>query len=267
MYQTFYSLSGTPFTKEIEAKRFFASEAFSEAGGRLEYLKKTRGIGMLTGEPGAGKTFILRSFASRLNNDLFRVIYFPLSTGTVMDFYRGIARGLGEEPKFRKVDLFHQIQHAILLHYKDRKITPVFILDEMQMAKDLFLCDLSILFNFGMDAENPFILLLAGLPHLLDRLTLRRVNWPLFQRIVMHYKVEPLNKEEVAGYIRHHMELAGAKHHIFTDTAVEAIAALSRGWPRLVNNLATHCLLCGFQMKKDRIDEEIVRLASVEAGL
>ncbi|MCW3491712.1 ExeA family protein [Dethiobacter alkaliphilus] len=267
MYQSFYSLSGTPFSKEIQTKQFFASEAFSEADGRLEYLKKTRGIGMVTGEPGAGKTFILRSFTERLSSDLFKVIYFPLSTGTVMDFYRGIAKGLGEEPKFRKVDLFHQIQHAILLHYKDRRITPVFILDEMQMAKDLFLSDLSILFNFGMDSENPFILVLAGLPHLLDRLTLRRVNWPLFQRIVMHYKVEPLSKTEVAGYISHHMELAGAKHHIFTDTAVEAIAALSRGWPRLVNNLATHCLICGFQMKKDRIDEEIVRIASVEAGL
>jgi len=82
----------------------------------------------------------------------------------------------------------------------------------------------------------------------------------------MRYKVEPLYKGEVSGYISHHMELAGAKHHIFTDTAVEAITALSRGWPRLMNNLATHCLICGFQMKKDRIDEEVVRLASVEAG-
>lgn len=80
-----------------------------------------------------------------------KVIYFPLSTGTAMDFYRGLAAGLVEEPKFRKVDLFHQIQHAIQVFFQERKITPVFILDEMQMAKDLFFCYLSILFNFGMD--------------------------------------------------------------------------------------------------------------------
>jgi type II secretory pathway predicted ATPase ExeA len=267
MYHAFYSLNSTPFSKEIMAKDSFISDAFSEACSRLEFLKKTRGIGMLTGEPGAGKTLILRTFAQQLNKELYKVVYFPLSTGTVMDFYRGIARGLGEEPAFRKVDLFHQIQHSVLLYYKERRVTPVFILDEMQMAKDIFLNDLTILFNYGMDAENPFILILAGLPHLQDRLTLRRVNMPLFQRIVMSYKVEPLSKEEVDGYIRHHMELAGAKHHVFTAKAVEVIASLTRGWPRLINNLATHCLLFGFQARKDQIDEEVVRLASKEAGL
>ena len=90
---------------------------------------------------------------------------------------------------------------------------------------------------------------------------------PLFQRIVMSYKVEPLSKEEVNGYISHHMELAGAKHQIFTAKAVEVIASLTRGWPRLINNLATQSLLFGFQARKDQIDEEVVRLASKEAGL
>ncbi|SHF52463.1 AAA domain-containing protein, partial [Desulforamulus putei DSM 12395] len=91
---------------------------------------------------------------------------YKLSTGTVMDFFRGLVTGLGEEPKFRKVDLFHQIQKAVLTFYQERKITPVFILDEMQLAKDLFLHDLSIIFNFGMDSENPFILVISGLPYM-----------------------------------------------------------------------------------------------------
>src|SRR5690606_33660405 len=121
-----------------------------------EYLKKTRGIGLLVGEPGAGKTFVLRSFAKSLNPALFKVIYYPLSTGTVMDFYRALAYGLGEEPRTRKVDLFRQIQNAVDLSFRERKVTPVFILDEMQMAKDLFLSDIGMLFNFQMDSENPF---------------------------------------------------------------------------------------------------------------
>lgn len=55
-----------------------------------------------------------------------------------MDFYRGLALGLGEEPKYRKVDLFRQIQQAIERLYHERRITPVFILDEMHLAKDAF---------------------------------------------------------------------------------------------------------------------------------
>jgi len=82
----------------------------------------------------------------------------------------------------------------------------------------------------------------------------------------MSYKVEPLTREEVAGYIQHHMELAGANHNIFSEPAIEAIASLSRGWPRLINKLATHCLLYGFQAKKEIIDAEVVRLAASDAG-
>ena len=94
MYHAFYSLNSTPFSKEIKAKDAFLSDAFSEACSRLEFLKKTRGIGMLTGEPGAGKTLILRAFAQKLNKELYKVVYFPLSTGTVMEFYVSIPGAL-----------------------------------------------------------------------------------------------------------------------------------------------------------------------------
>jgi len=112
MYRAFYSLSRKPFTKEIETKHLFPSKSFTELMARLNYLKDSRGIGVVVGEPGAGKTSVLRNFALSLNPSLYKVIYFPLSTGTVMDFYRGLCYGLGEEPTFRKVDLFKQIQEG-----------------------------------------------------------------------------------------------------------------------------------------------------------
>src|SRR5690625_7850061 len=113
----------------------------------------------MIGDPGVGKTFTLRSFKDSLNPALYHVVYFPLSTSGVMDFYRGLAYGLGEEPKFRKVDLFPQIQHAIERLESERKITPVFILDEMHMAKDAFLQDLAILFNFKIESSTQCILI------------------------------------------------------------------------------------------------------------
>lgn len=266
MYRAFYSLSRKPFTKEIETKHLFPSKSFTELMARLNYLKDSRGIGVVVGEPGAGKTSVLRSFALSLNPSLYKVIYFPLSTGTVMDFYRGLCYGLGEEPTFRKVDLFKQIQEGVTSLFYEKKITPVFILDEMQLSNNKFLNDLSILFNFTMDSDNPFILVLAGLPYLLDRLALSH-NQSLNQRIIMRYKVTPLDKEEVKNYILHHLELAGAKFEIFSPQAVEAIATRSRGWPRLINNLATNCLLYGCQKRLECIDEEAVIKSAQEAGL
>ncbi|TFJ91294.1 ExeA family protein [Lentibacillus salicampi] len=266
MYKSFYSLAKAPFSKDMEHGDAFESTVYQEALNGLAYLQKSKGIGLIIGDPGAGKTFTLRSFKESLNPALYHVIYFPLSTGGVMDFYRGLAYGLGEEPKFRKVDLFRQIQSGIEQMAQERKVTPVFILDEMHMAKDAFLQDLAILFNFQMDSSNPFILILAGLPHLKTRLNLNH-HRPLAQRIIMRYQIQPLGKEDVYAYIEHHLKLAGARMPIFSPTAMEAIALRSQGWPRVINTLTMNCLLYGAQQKKEQIDEEIVRLAAEEGGL
>ena len=136
----------------------------------------------------------------------------------------------------------------------------------MQMASNQFLNDISLLFNFGMDSQNPFVLVLVGLPHFLDRLKLSH-NLPLAQRVVMRYQMLPLTKEEVKLYIQHQLNLAGAKYDIFSEQAIEAIASRSRGFPRLINNLSTHALLFGCNKKLEVIDDEAVLVAASEAGL
>jgi type II secretory pathway predicted ATPase ExeA len=108
MYKTFYSLSAAPFAKDSRCEAF-ESTSFQEATACLKYMLQVRGMGMLVGEPGAGKTFALRTFTASLHSSLYHTVYFPLATGTVSDFYRGLAYGLGEEPKTRKGDLFRQI--------------------------------------------------------------------------------------------------------------------------------------------------------------
>jgi len=266
MYRTFYSLSAVPFRKELEDKQFYASASLNEGLARLEYLKATRGIGVIVGDAGAGKTSLLRKFAATLNPSLFKAVYFPLSTVTVADFYRGLAIGLGEEPKFRKVDMYGQIQQAILNLFHNQKITPVLILDEMQMASNQFLNDISLLFNFSMDSQNPFVLVLVGLPHFMERLKLSH-NQPLAQRVVMRYAMKPLDKEGVREYLQHQLTLAGAHHDIFTPQAVEAIASRSRGFPRIINNMATNCLLYGCTKKLETINDEVVFAVASEAGI
>jgi type II secretory pathway predicted ATPase ExeA len=266
MYTMYYSFSNIPFHKELPHDRLFESISFKEGLARMEHLKKTRGIGLIAGEAGSGKTTVIRAFTGNLNNSLYKVVYFPLSTVSPNDFYRGVLYGLGEIPKSKKVDMFAQIQAAVLTLYKNQKMTPVFVLDEMHLASNAFLDDISLLFNFYMDSENPFILCLIGLPHLIDRLRLMQFA-PLEQRIVIRHRHRALRPEEVAPYIAHHLKLAGASSTILKPSAVEAIAAKSSCLPRVINNLTTHALIYGAANSLKDIDEEAVFKACEELVL
>lgn len=266
MFKAFYSLATTPFLKDIKVQDIFQSSSQKEAAARLDYLKKARGIGLITGEPGVGKTLSLRLFTDGLNPALFKPMCLPLSTLTVMDVYRAIATALGENPKAKKIDLFLQIQSAIINSSKNRGITPVLILDEMHLARDAFFADISLLFNFNMDSDTPFILILSGISYLNTKLSLNQ-NKPLNQRISTRYSFDPFSPEETAQYISKQISLAGANYEIFSESAILAVHSLSSGFPRVINQLCTHSLIYGCQCKKQVIDEECVREAAIEAGL
>jgi hypothetical protein len=90
--------------------------------------------------------------------------------------YRSLAAGLGEKPGYRKSDLFRQIQRAVEHLYHEKRVVPVFILDEMQLARPDFLLDLAMIFNFSMDSKGPFVFDIAGLPFPASRLRLNQTR-------------------------------------------------------------------------------------------
>ena len=210
---------------------------------------------MILGEPGWGETYALRSVTESLNPSVYSTVYLPFLREPPWTCTGQLQPGLGEEPRFRKVDLFGQIQKAVGHLYYDKKITPVFITDEMHLARSDFLLDLAMIFNFSMDSKNPFVLVLSGLPFFQSRLRLNQAQ-PLAQRIIVQYKFEPPDKDEVKGYLDQRLRLAGAVTPIFTVQAIEAIASRTGGWPRLMNNLASTALLYSAQLKRSPIESE-----------
>jgi type II secretory pathway predicted ATPase ExeA len=266
MFKQFFGLKYNPFTKEIPPEHLFSSAYLKELDSRLKYLQEVRGIGLLAGESGAGKSAALGRYAANLNPALFKVCYFALSTVTVLEFYQGLAMTLGEEPKHKKVALFHQIQQAIYSLYYDRRITPVIILDEIQLASNKVLEDLRLLFNFQMDSKNPFVLILSGQPLIRNKLALN-VNNPLRQRLAVHYFLHGLKEEELPFYCQSRFKLAGLSEEIITPAAYGAIHSITNGLPRLVNNLITACLLCACAKRQKQIDEEVVYQAQQELNL
>jgi type II secretory pathway predicted ATPase ExeA len=266
MFKAFYGLSMDPFLKDLEIKDHFKSEDFTQALYRLEFLKNTKGFGLLTGEPGLGKSFILRYFTSTLNPNLFKCIYIPISTLTVMDFYRALCNGLGIIPAHKKVEMFKQIQEAIFNYHQSKNITPVIIVDEAHFLKNSVLDDLRIIFNFDMDSKDYAILILAGQLPFITQLS-RQPHEALRQRIVMNYCFKGLTKEETKSYILSRLKLADCHEPIFTDSAFELLFSSTNGCLRSLNLLARMCLISGATEKLKSIDSEVVFQAQTELNI
>ena len=121
MFLSYYGMEFNPFDKEVDIKYSFETEDFKIMKNRLNYIKDNPGIGLFTGSPGLGKTFIIRNFFNELNPNLYKVIYISMSSITVLEFYKEIAYELGIEPAFKKIDIFRQIQESIINYVKNKK--------------------------------------------------------------------------------------------------------------------------------------------------
>jgi len=263
MLEAFWGLSGKPFDKSIKPEQLFMSTAVKELLSRLEYLKQHRGLMLITGQPGTGKTTVLRAFVNDLSELSYQSFYVPLATVNVLDFYRQLNQKLGGEPYHYKAQLFESIQQNIRDLVSNIKKIPVIMFDEAHLLKNENFTELQILTNFNMDSTDPAVIILAGQPHLADRL-MRPILKSFYQRIVLKYQLLPLQKDEVQPFIEHHLNIKGRQQSPFSPNAIEAIFNITAGVPRLIAALANHTMTLGMMQKTEILTEEHVFQANHE---
>jgi type II secretory pathway predicted ATPase ExeA len=255
-YISRYGLEFNPFLKGKKNTAVETSQ-YREVQTRLNYLLQTKGFGLLTGQPGMGKTTAVRNWVDSLNAAAYKPIYISLSTLTVMEFYRMLCLELGYEPAFRKAENFRTIQKAIDRYVIEKRMTPIIILDEANYLKNATLNDLKILFNFDMDSINKAVILLAGLPQLNATLRLA-IHEPLAQRITMNYEIKSLSTEEAVAYIKEKLKTAGCHMEVFEKNALEAIAGASNGIPRVIDKISNQALLIGNTLNENIITADTI---------
>lgn len=258
--QARFSMTSNPFVKGRKSQAVIDTNELKEVQIRLNYLKDCLGFGLLTGEPGRGKTTAVRKWSEGLNSSQYKVIYTSLSSLTAIEFYRQLASDLGLEPAFRKVENYRNIQERVKQLSVDKRITPVFILDEANYISNSILNDLKMIFNFDMDSKERAIVLLVGLPYLNNTLNLN-MHEPLRQRIVMNYHMEALSQEEAIAYINEKLKSVKCNNEVFSQQALHAISSSANGTPRMIDKICNRALLLADSMDKDFIDSDLAMKA------
>ena len=261
MIEAYFGFKKSPFSKELRVDQMMDTYDIREASSRLAYTKQHRGLLLLTGEPGSGKTSTLRKFVDGLNPQTHLHCYTPHATVSRSELYRQLNQLLGLPAKIKKCDLFEQIQRAVTELFESRGRTPCFILDEAHLMDHETLQELILITNFQMDSKVPFILVLIGQPDLRDKLK-RRMHEPLNQRITLRYHMAGLSLDETKSYLQHHLKISGRIDPLFEEPSFEVIQQLSLGLPRRINNLARGAMTVAMIQKKTQVDSDCVIQAS-----
>jgi len=263
MYLKHFGLTHYPFESDIPTEEMYLSSAMAELQTRLDHLIQLRGIGLVTGNPGAGKSAACRKMATALHTGIYKVVYVPLSTANPMDLYKTIAWELGLPTERNRAALYKRIREEVTRLTVDAKIRTILILDEAQNLRNDVLEELRLLTNYAMDSENRLCLLLSGQTELRRRLGMA-VHEALNQRIVVRYHLPGLSREEVTEYLHHLTKRAGCELPLFEPAAIEAIFQATKGLPRKIGLLAHHTLLAAALDKAKSATEEHVQRALPE---
>ena len=259
MYTKYYGFNEKPFTLTPNPRFIYLSKNHKEAFAHLLYgINNHYGFIELIGEVGTGKTTVLRTLLSQLNEDNYRsaLIFNPCLTG--LELLRSINHEFGLNSGSEYANELLEELNRFLLKENARGITVVLVIDEAQNLSPKILEQLRLISNLETENDKLIQIVLAGQPELsslLDLPELRQLN----QRIAVRYRLRAMNMDDTRTYIRHRMVVAGETGGVsFSRYALKLIHLYSRGLPRLINNLCDRALLIGYGDERRRITAGVV---------
>jgi type II secretory pathway predicted ATPase ExeA len=262
MYLHHFGLRHAPLGKELTEP--WDDGVLAHLKQRFDWLLQTPGIGLLTGEPGVGKTAALRALTGSLNPHRYEVLYQAETDFGRIDIYRGLARALGLEPSYRRAQLWRDIKLRVHELVDTKQVTPVWIIDEAQNLPNEFFRDFPAFLNFAFDSRDLITVWLVGHPALAQ--TLERAPYAaLHSRIQVRVALKPVvERERFTQLIQHALKTAGCQHTMMADSAMETLRQASKGLPRQAGRLLCTAMRLAMLKGLNHLPDEIVAQAIAE---
>jgi general secretion pathway protein A len=259
MYCQFFGLKERPFNVTSDPDFFFLSRKHKEALSHLVYgVSLRKGIIVLTGEIGTGKTTLCRFFLNQLSKNV-KTAFILNPHFSETQLLEAIIRDFGINTKSNsRLGLVWEL-NKFLLKESGAGNNLVLIIDEAQNLKTHLLEQVRLLSNLETDKDKLLQVVLVGQPELNNKLNLYDLR-QLRQRIMVRFHITPLEKDEIESYIKHRLNIAGSTERIqFSEEAIGLIAVFSSGTPRLINMLCDRALLAAYAKDTYIIDANIIK--------
>jgi general secretion pathway protein A len=266
MYLSFYQLTHKPFQITTDSKFLWLGEKHTEALATLKYgIQEDKGFLLLTGDVGTGKTALIKLLVKTMDVAAI-VATIPDPGMEAIDFFNFLAAELHMNRRFTsKGDFLIEFKQFLLKAYSSRQKV-LLIIDEAQRLSVEMLEQVRLLSNIELENRKLINIFFVGQTEF-NRILLDERSKAVRQRITVSYHIEPLRETETPLYIRHRLNIAGARREIFTTEAIQQIHAFSHGYPRLINIICDHALLTGYAGGARAIDQNLIRDCEKELRL
>jgi general secretion pathway protein A len=259
---SYFNLTENPFDKEIKTEKLHLLPSVENCLKILELLVETKGIGVMTGKSGTGKSCMIRILKNKINSGLYKVLYFCHSSITLLEFYSHLCVLFGLETKTKRGVMFRTIKDHIINLNKSLRIHPILIIDEAHLLSHDILQEIRLLTNFEIDSYNAITILFCGHESFNMKLGLSILE-SLANSITINISIDSLNKEETFSYIEKRINDCGNSNKIFTNNASTLIHQASGGIFRVINKIAYASLVKAYFSKSSTVEVEHVK-ASIE---
>jgi len=252
-----WGMRRTPFASEDKTPELFATATHREVLSLLDTTAALRGVMMLTGTPGTGKSTLIKTWLAGLEPKRFLPLLITQSSLSATGVLEVLLAKLGERARFkRSTNLLLLEKHLADLE----PVTLVLVLDDAQNFPGPALEELRLLLGLGGRQRSAFALVLLGDDYLLGSLRLS-VQRALFSRISAATSLAPLPREDIAGYLDWHVCHAGLDRDIFAPAAVDLLAEASEGNPRTLGLLAQAAWLAAARQNTLTIEADHIHSA------
>lgn len=260
MYESFFGLKERPFDLTPNPRFLLLTGKHREALSNLKYgLTSRRGLTVLVGEAGTGKTTLIRAAVAEFEANGAVIAYLNNPTLTRQEFCEFLTAGFGLAPATAasKTRLLTELAKA-LQDFKARGVQTGLIIDEAQALPDELLEEVRLLANIETETDKLLPIVLAGQPELADRLNQPSLR-QLKQRVALRCELNALEPRETAEYIAGRIKVAGGNSVlVFTRQAVDAIHLRASGIPRLISVICDNALISGFAADRRPVTRDIV---------
>ena len=258
MYKEFFGLEDTPFTLTPDPRFIVFTPSYNEVLASLYYgLENAKGLIVLTGEVGTGKTTALRWILRRLDSSVLAAYVFNPRL-SIDEFYHHVTQMLNIKDWTNKAELL-QVMGKVLEERHRRGLRTVLIIDEAHELSDYVLEEIRLLMNFESDNAKHLQIVLTGQPELREKLNQPNLR-QLKQRVALRCKMHQLpNVDEVERYITERLLIGGSDQpNIFTPGAIDFIFQCSEGIPRQINNICDNAMLAAYAAGEQIIGRQMI---------